>query len=161
MDKPQELVIAAFSDEEAAGEVLKALKKSSKPLDMKVVKSAVLVRDRKGKTTVQQDQDVSTGTGTLFGAAVGGVVGLIGGPAGAVAGAAAGAATGGVTAAVVNLGFSKDEIETIRASLPPGSSALVTLVEDRWVAEMVRQMNRHSDHVWHRVVPEDYAERVR
>ena len=161
MDKPQELIIATFNHEKAAEEAYKALKEWSKSVGIKVIKTAVLVRDQKGKTSVHHDGDVSAGEGTLFGAVVGGVFGLVGGPAGAVAGALAGAATGGVTAAAVNLGFSKDDISAIRASLPPNSSALVTLIEDRWIEDMTRELNRHSDHVWHRPLPEDYDERIR
>ena len=157
MDKPQELLIATFNDEEAANETLKALKTWSKSAEVKVVKSAVLVKDEKGKAHVHQDQDVSAGQGTLFGAVVGGVLGLLGGPGGAVVGAAAGAATGGATAATVNLGFSDEEIKAIRNSLPPSSSALITLVEDKWVEDMQKELTRHSKHVWHRPIAKDYA----
>jgi uncharacterized membrane protein len=158
MPTSEELVIATFNDEDKAEETLKELKKWSKSLDIKFTKTAVVVKDYKGKTTVHQDQDVSAGAGTVFGAVVGALVGLIGGPGGAAVGAAAGAATGGVTAAAVNLGFSKDEIESIRTSLPPRSSALIALVEDHWVDSLTDELNRYSHHVWHRALPEDYYE---
>ncbi len=160
MDAPQELVIATFDTEKAAHEAQKALKSWSKATNMKVINSAVLEKDSKGKTTVHQDQDVSAGTGTVFGALVGGLVGLLGGPGGVVVGAAAGAVTGGATAATVNFGFSNDEISAIRATLPASSSALISVVEDRWAKDMMKELNRHSQHVWHRHLPEDFWEGV-
>jgi uncharacterized membrane protein len=157
MAKPNELVIATFSDERAAREALKALKDWGKSQDIKVVKSAVLEKDKNGKTKVDQDQDVSAGEGTVFGAVVGAVLGMLGGPGGAVVGAAAGAATGGVTAAAVNLGFSDEDLNAIRTSLMPGSSALVTLIEDRYVESMSRELNKRSGRVWHRPIPDNYG----
>ena len=160
MPTTEELVIATFNGEDNAGDTLKELKKWSKSLDIKFTKTAVIVKDYKGKTKVHQDQDVGAGAGTVFGAVVGALVGLFGGPAGAAVGAAAGAATGGVTAAAVNLGFTKDEIESIRASLPPRSSALIAMVEDHWVDSLTDELNRYSHHVWHRALPEEYYEGV-
>jgi len=158
MPTSEELVIATFNGEEDAGDTLKELKKWSKSLDIKFNKTAVIVKDYKGNSKVYQDQDVSPGAGTVFGAVVGALVGLFGGPAGAAVGAAAGAATGGVTAAAVNLGFSDDEIKSIRASLPPRSSALIAMVEDHWTDSLTEELNRYSHHVWHRPLPEDYYE---
>lgn len=160
MDKPQELLIATFNDKKSADEAHKELKKWSHNHDIKVLNAAVIEKDDKGKASIHQDQDVSAGTGTLFGAVVGGVVGLVGGPAGVVAGAAAGAVTGGATAAAVNFGFSDDELKAIRNSLPASSSALVTLVEDRYVEDMTSELNRRSPHVWHRALPADYVRTV-
>lgn len=158
MPTSEELVIATFNGEADAADTLKELKKWSKSLDIKFNKTAVIVKDHKGNTKVHQDQDVSPGAGTVFGAIVGAVVGLIGGPVGAAVGAAAGAVTGGTTAAAVNLGFTDDEIKSIRASLPPRSSAFIALVEDQWVDGLTDELNRYSRHVWHRALPEDHYE---
>jgi uncharacterized membrane protein len=162
MENPKELLIATFATKEAAKEAEKSLKKYSDSRNVKVLKTAVIEKDDKGHTHVHQDQDVSAGEGTVFGAVVGGVVGLLGGPAGVVAGAVAGAATGGTTAAVVNFGFSDDDMKAIKASLAPNSSALVTLVEDKYRQDYMNELNRTSSRVWHRTLPEDYyADRVR
>ncbi len=156
MDKPQELLIATFSDQKAAGEALKSLKKWSKDNHIDVLKAATIKKDEKGKTSVDQDQDVNAGEGSLLGAVVGGVIGLLGGPGGAIVGAAAGAATGGATAAAVNMGFSNEDMDAIRASLPPNSSALITLAEDTWVEDMNKELKSRSGRTWHRPVPDDY-----
>ena len=34
--------------------------------------------------------------------------------------------------------------------------ALVTLIEDRYVTDMTKELNSKSGHVWHRRVPDDY-----
>lgn len=156
MAKLKEILIATFSEEHAAKDVRDALKKWASSHEIKVVNAAVVEKDQKGHTSVHQDQDVRAGQGTVFGAVVGGIIGLLGGPAGVVAGAAAGAATGGVTAATVNFGFSRKDLDDIRANLNPGSSALVTLIEDRWTDDVARELNLHSGHVWHHTLPEDY-----
>jgi uncharacterized membrane protein len=161
MDKPQEVLIATFSGEKSAGEALKALKSWGKSNDIKVIKAAVLTRDSNGKTAVHQDKDVGAGEGSLFGAVSGAVIGLLGGPVGAVVGAAAGAATGGATAAAVNMGFSDDELKAIRNNLTPNSSTLIALVEDRYLADFQKELNRYSNQIWHRAVPEYYLRNVR
>lgn len=155
-DKPQELLIATFSEEHAAKDVRDAMKKWASSNDIKVLNAAVVEKDQKGHTSVHQDQDVRAGQGTVFGAVVGGLVGLIGGPVGVVTGAVAGAATGGVTAATANFGFSRKDLDDIRNSLTPGSSALVTLIEDRYTADVTRELQTHSGHVWHHTLPLDY-----
>src|SRR5262245_33487782 len=101
MPTSEELVIATFNGEGDAGDTLKELKQWSASHKFKLNKTAIVVKDYKGRTTVHQDQDVSPGAGAVFGAVVGAVVGLLGGPIGAAMGAAAGAATGGATAAAV------------------------------------------------------------
>lgn len=156
MDKPQELLVATFDTKEAAEDALKALKKWGKDNKLDVVKAATLKKDEKGHTHVDQDQDVSAGAGTLFGAVTGGLIGLLGGPAGAVVGAAAGAATGGATAAAVNFGFSDEEINAIKTSLRPNSSALITVVEDKYAESVNKELKQRSNRTWRRPVPEDY-----
>lgn len=156
MDKPQELLVATFDNKQAAEEALKALKKWGKDNKLEVVKAATLKKDEKGHTSVDQDQDVSAGAGTLFGAVAGGLIGLLGGPGGAVVGAAAGAATGSMTAAAVNFGFSDEEIKTIKSSLRPNSSALITVVEDKYAESLDKELKQRSGRTWRRTVPEDY-----
>jgi uncharacterized membrane protein len=152
----RELLIATFATKDAAKDAQKSLKKYSDSRNVKVLKSAIIQKDEKGHTHVDQDQDVSAGEGTVFGAVVGGIIGLVGGPVGAVAGAVAGAATGGTTAAAVNFGFSDDDIKAIKASLAPNTSALVTLVEDKYREDYTRELNRTSSRVWHRTLSDDY-----
>jgi uncharacterized membrane protein len=156
MDKPEELLIATFSEEHAAKDVRDLLKKWASSHDIKVVNAAVVEKDQKSHTSVHQDQDVRAGQGTVFGAVVGGLIGLVGGPAGVVAGAAAGAATGGATAATVNFGFSRKDLDEIRNNLTPGSSALVTLIEDRYTEDVTRELKLHSAHIWHNHLPKEY-----
>ncbi len=124
-----ELVVLTSGDAGAAKEARKALKESAKKDGLEVLNVAVLAKDKEGKVSVAESEDVSSRHGALFGAITGGLLGLIGGPAGVVIGAAAGAATGGIAAGKLDMGFSDAYLAKMEENLQPGSSALVVLVE--------------------------------
>jgi uncharacterized membrane protein/sporulation protein YlmC with PRC-barrel domain len=145
-----ELVVFTTAEAGTAKEARKALEASAKAEDLEVLNVAVLVKDKEGKASVAETEDVSSRHGALFGAITGGLLGLIGGPAGVVLGAAAGAATGGIAAGRLDMGFSDAYLAKVGENLQPGSSALVILVEpggaekvsavlDGFSGEVVRQ----------------------
>jgi len=74
------------------------------------------------------------------GAVLGGVIGLIGGPAGVAVGATAGGAAGYLTGNAV--GIPRDKVESMKQSLVPDSSALVVVLDDRWVKDVDRDMRQ-------------------
>ena len=90
----------------------------------------------KGKVRVhdQRSHDAAVG------AVLGGVIGLVGGPAGAAAGAAAGGAVGYLTGEAV--GIPRHEVERMRGSLTPNSSALIVVLDDLWVRDVERDLNQ-------------------
>jgi len=73
-------------------------------------------------------------------AVVGGVIGLVGGPVGVAAGATAGGAIGFLTGEAV--GIPRDKVESMKQSLTPDSSALVVVLNDRWVQDVQRDLNQ-------------------
>jgi uncharacterized membrane protein len=77
--------------------------------------------------------------GALAGAVVGALVGALGGPAGAAVGATAGGGIGFLTGETV--GIPREDINAIKASLTPGSSALVAVVDERWVMDLERSLH--------------------
>jgi uncharacterized membrane protein len=106
---------------------------------------------------VEETEDVGPGRGALFGAITGGLIGLLAGPAGAITGALAGAATGGATAAIVDMGFSNDQLAELRASMPANSSALVSLSEHTWVPKLVEELESRQGKLFrHDVSPDLY-----
>jgi uncharacterized membrane protein len=125
-------VVLTSNDAGTAKEARNALKESAKKEDLEVLNVAVLAKDKEGKVSVAESEDVSSRHGALFGAITGGLLGLIGGPAGVVLGAAAGAATGGIAAGKLDMGFSDAYLAKMEENLQPGSSALVVLVEPAW-----------------------------
>lgn len=131
-----ELVILTSDEAGTAKEARKALKESAKKDGLEVLNIAVLAKDKEGRVSVAESEDINPRHGALFGAVTGGLLGLIGGPAGVVIGAAAGAATGGIAAGKLDMGFSDAYLTKLEENLQPGSSALVVLVEPAWAEKV-------------------------
>jgi uncharacterized membrane protein len=155
MYAPLELIITVYKDPKLARQVLDDLRRSTHDDNFDLKNAAVLVKDANARVHVDETEDVKPGRGALFGAITGGLIGLLAGPAGAVAGALAGAATGGVTAAVVDMGFSDDQLAELKASMPANSSALVALIEHRWVEKLVNQLESRQGKLFrHELAPD-------
>lgn len=135
-----DLIVVTFDDESKAAEALKDLQDLQKDGIVKVQDAAVIVKDEKGKVSVQDTQDVDAKHGALFGAVTGGLIGLFGGAPGALVGATVGAGTGGVAAQLIDLGFSKETLRDLQDSMQPGSSALVAEVEPKWIDRVVKEL---------------------
>ena len=130
----QSLVYATYEGEDTAGQVFKTMKENQKATGEKILSYAVVSKDAKGKVHVRDQRK----TDARIGAILGGVIGVVGGPAGAVAGAAAGGSLGYLTGNEV--GISKENVETMKTSLTPGSSALAVILDDRWVQDVEKSL---------------------
>jgi uncharacterized membrane protein len=144
MNEDVELIVMAFQEEARAREVLKHLQKRQKEHSFKLYNAAVVIKDHEGKASLYEIGDVSGSRGEVLGGIAGGLIGLVGGPAGMLVGAAAGAATGGVTANRIDLGFSKQFLENLKSCLTPGTSAVIVLVEQRWIDALVQELNQYQ-----------------
>jgi len=138
-DVPVQLIVAAFGEEKAAKEALKALNEAKKAGLIKIENAAVLRKDEKGKLHIKETQDMGGGKGAAFGGVAGAAIGLIAGPA-LVVPAAVGALVGGLTAKLRDTGFSNKRLETIGEGLKPGSSAIIAVVEHTWVEKVEAAM---------------------
>jgi uncharacterized membrane protein len=156
-----EIIAAGFDGYQRAEQVLDQLRDMDRKDTLSLLNTVVIRKDPQGKVTSTEDQDVSAGNGAIFGALVGAVVGFLGGPAGAVVGAAAGAITGGVTAAGIDLGFSNDAIDAMKANLRPNSSLIMALVEQEWVEQVSAEISLHHGQVIHQALRNEFAERYR
>ena len=134
-DVPVQLIVAAFKDEDAAKEALKALKEAKKEGLIKIENAAVLRKDEKGKLHIKETHDMGGGKGAVLGGVGGAAIGLIAGPA-LVVPVAVGALVGGLVAKLRDSGFSDQRLETLGEGLQPGSSAIVAVVEHTWVAQV-------------------------
>jgi uncharacterized membrane protein len=135
-----EFAILVFDDESTAAEAFKELQQLQKDGIVKVIDAAVLVKDKGGKVSVKETENVDAKHGALFGAIEGGLIGLFGGAPGVIMGTAAGAVTGGVAADLIDLGFPKEFLRDLQDSLQPGNSALVALVEPVWIDRVVNEL---------------------
>ena len=134
-DIPVELIVAAFGEEKAAKAALKELKAAKRAKLIDIVDAAVIRRDQKDKLHIQETGDLSGGQGAMFGGALGLTLGVLAGPGALVAGAA-GALIGGIASKLRDSGFSNERLKTIGEALKPGTSAIIAIVEHKWVAEL-------------------------
>lgn len=132
---PLQAVVAAFSTEQGASQALKDLRAVDKDL-LKVREAAVLVRNADGELEIRESHHV--GKGAVIGGVAGAVVGLITGPIGWVT--VGGAAVGALAARLRDSGFPDDRLKKIGEGLKPGTSALIAIVEHRWVLEVEQQL---------------------
>jgi uncharacterized membrane protein len=132
---PQTLVYAVYDSETGAKDAFDAMKQTQKEGVIHIDSYAVVSKDEKGKVRVHSTQK----RGALAGTIVGALVGVLGGPAGVAAGAAAGGGLGYLTGATV--GIPREDIQAIKASLQPGTSAIVAVIDERWVADLERSLH--------------------
>lgn len=138
-DVPVQLVVAAFQDEKAADAALKELKTLKRERLIGIQNAAVIRKDEKGKLHIRETADLGGGRGAALGGVAGAAIGLIAGPA-LVVPAAVGALVGGLTAKLKDSGFSDERLETLGEGLTPGSSAIVAVIEHKWVDEIQKEL---------------------
>lgn len=137
-DVPLDLYIAAYSDESAAHQDWDGLKQLAKDKVITIDGLVLVSRDLDGKIHVK-DNAHEAGLGAAIGAVGGALVGLIFPPtilAAAVVGGGIGAGAGGIAELIQHRGV-KADLEDV---LVPGSSGIVALFEERWVAEVEKAL---------------------
>jgi uncharacterized membrane protein len=134
--KSETLIYAVYDGQDKATEVFKSMKSAQGSTGERIEAYAVVSKDLKGNVKIRDQRRRDAGVGAV----VGGVIGLLGGPAGVAAGAAAGGAAGYLTGNAV--GISRDDVESMKQSLVPDSSALVVVLEDKWVQDVQRGMQQ-------------------
>lgn len=147
-DAPVEVFVAAFEDEHKAGEALKDFRAMDREGSIDLIDAVVVVRDAEGKVTFEETADPSGKKWAKRGAIAGGLVGLIFPPS-IVAGAVVGGAGGGIWGKIRDKGFKDEDLKAIGESLPPGTSAIIAIAEDRVVQRLesglegYRKISRH------------------
>lgn len=154
-DVPVQLVIAAFQDEKGADQALKDLKLAQWEGVIGIKDAAVLRRDEKDKLHVKETGDWGGGKGGVVGAILGGAIGLLAGPVILIG--AAGALVGGLAAKLRDSGFSNERLDTIGGALNPGTSAIVAVIEHKWVAEYEKMVAEAGADVMTQAISDDIA----
>jgi uncharacterized membrane protein len=130
------LVYAVYDGENTAGNVFKTMQSAQWSTGERIEAYAIVSKDLKGKVRVRDQRKTDAGVG----AAVGALIGVLGGPIGVAFGATTGGAVGYLTGDSV--GIPKDRIDNMKQSLTPNSSALVVVLNDRWVNDVQRDMDQ-------------------
>ena len=137
-DVPLDLYIAGYGDPESAKADFDLLKKAQRE-GIVMIDGAILVsRDADGSMHVKETGDHDVLKGTTVGVAGGLVLGLFAPPllGAMVVGGVIGGLAGKLAKHHEEKGIQKD----IEDAVPPGTSAVVAVFEEIWVAEVERQL---------------------
>jgi len=127
-------VVGAFTNEDAAQQAYKELKKKD---NAEWLKDAALVWRDGDKVKIKEAKDMGAGKGAVIGGLVGAAVGLIAGPVGWVA--LIGAAAAGLGAGLHDDGIENQRLKNLGRGLASGAAALLLAVDekDKEMAEQV------------------------
>jgi uncharacterized membrane protein len=134
--RPETLVYAVYNGQNTAGEVFKTMQSGQRATGERIEAYAVVSKDLKGKVRVRDQRK----TGAGVGAAIGGLIGVLGGPVGVAVGASSGGAVGYLTGNAV--GIPQERVDSMKQSLTPDSSALIVVLDDRWVQDVERSLDQ-------------------
>jgi uncharacterized membrane protein len=156
-DVPLDLYIAAYDDEGAAKADWDAVKALARD-DVIKVKGMVLVsRDADDGKIHVKDNAHDVGKGAAIGAVGGLIVGLIFPPS-LLASAVVGAGLGGGAGAILEHGYKREIKADVEDALPPGSSGIVAIFEETWVAEVEKALEKSEKVTKHKVDPNSVDE---
>ncbi len=113
------LVYAVYHGEHTAGDVLAYLRKTQRAAGERIESYAVVSKSLDGKLTLDEHP-------TPRGSAVELLVATLGEPSRELSGAAG--------------GVSPELVDSAQASLTPGSSAVIAVMDDRWVRDLQRDL---------------------
>ena len=131
-----EVFVAAYADEGGARRALHTLEEMDKSGSIEIIDAAVIAKDMEGKVSVVETAELTPKKGAGKGAIVGAVLGVIFPPS-IIAGAVLGGAIGALVGKFTDKGlFDNTELKEAAEDLPEGSSAIVAVVEDKWVQQM-------------------------
>lgn len=133
-------VVALFDDVTSAKKAYGDLRDLAREGFFQIESAAYLEKTDRSKIKVHEYKDWRGGQGALAGGTAGLVIGLIGGAVLLPVGV--GALIGGIMAKVHDTGFNDKNLGKLADSLPPGTSALVAIVEDDYTVEVEDEMKK-------------------
>jgi uncharacterized membrane protein len=155
-DAPVQLIIAAFQDETGASAALEQLKQAKKEKLVGIKDAAVLRKDVQGKLHVNEIGDMTGTRGGVTGGVVGAALGVLTGGA-VLAAAGIGALAGGLAAKLRDSGFNDQKLKKFGEGLKPGSSAIIAVIEHKWVAELEEDLQKAGAEILEEAISADIA----
>ena len=129
-----EVFVATYDTENGAAAASKAFQAAQRDGAIDLIDAAVIVHTADDKVKIEETADPSGKKWAKRGAIAGGVVGLIFPPS-IIVSAAVGGGAGGIWGKIRDKGFKDEDLKQIGNSLPPGSSAIIAVAEDRMVEQ--------------------------
>ena len=151
-----ELFVAMYGTEEGAGSALKDFQEAERAGSINLIDAAVIIRTAEDKVKFEETADPSSKKWAKRGAIVGGIVGLIFPPS-IIASAVVGGGAGALWGKVRDKGFKDEDLKEIGDSLPPGSSAIIAIAEDRMIEQLERGLAGYERIARHAVSAEGAA----
>jgi uncharacterized membrane protein len=154
------MAIAVFQGTHTANEVLASLKLLNHK-DLEVLGIAVLENTADGQMEIKATEvDSDTIMSSVIGATLGAVVGSILGPVTAVLGAASGGAIGAMTSPAPATELIEKLLEQQSYDVAPEHSALIVLIEPKWLNQTVNILQKYTDRVSQKTVPSETVNRL-
>jgi uncharacterized membrane protein len=145
-----ELFVAAYGTEDGAHAALKDFQSAHRSGAIDLIDAAVIVHSADDKVKFEETADPSGKKWAKRGAIAGGIVGLIFPPS-IIVSAAVGGGAGGLWGKIRDKGFKDDDLREIGENLPPGSSAIIAIAEDRMVEQLERGLEGYRKIARHAV----------
>jgi uncharacterized membrane protein len=143
-----EMLVAVFDTEDAAGKGLHALKELHQEGGISLYAWALIIKNRDGGISVkQQGGDLLVGTG--LGLLMGGIVGILGGPAGAAVGGAIGSYVG-LLADWARHGIDLQFLDDVGKTLAARKVAVLAEIEESWVSPVELRLKEQGGTVFRR-----------
>jgi uncharacterized membrane protein len=144
-----ELMVWVFQGKDQAKNASREVQELCKQYAIELLNATVIEKSSKGEVEIHEAKKVPSKRKVALGIALGGLAGLVVGPIALVAGAIAGGAAGKKSAKKIEVGFSEQKLRKLNDSLVPGGSALVLLVEHRWLHTLQLELSDNGGELIH------------
>ncbi|ANJ28272.1 DUF1269 domain-containing protein [Agromyces aureus] len=148
------LYVATYDDAATATDDYRLLKDAQSADDLEVVSSVVLRRSDDGRVTVDEHGTGQVAAGAWIGGAAGLVVGLFSPPL--LAATAIGAGIGAISGKLAKKHDEKKVGLDLEQYLPSGSSAIVAVIDDRYLDRIDKALGQTSKKVDKAIDRDDY-----
>jgi len=151
-----ELIVAAFGDEHGAENTLKTWEGEKKERSFGIYDSAVIRRDADNVLHIRETAKGGAGKNAAVGALIGGAIGLLF-PPGVLAPGLIGSTVTGLADRLKENGFSDEGIKELGATIKPGTSAIIAVVDQRSADDLERWLEIYSTKVVRQLITADMA----
>ncbi len=156
-DKPIVVMVAVYTTEIDGDLTLATLNQWEKDGKIEVIDAAVMVRDgTSGSFEIKKPGEPSAKRGAKRGAIAGGLLSVIFPPS-ILALGAAGAVAGAVVGHFRDHGLDTDVLKKIGDRVPRGGSAIVAVIEKRWVDQFAKVVKGYGELTSYSLDPEAAA----
>lgn len=155
---PVLVVVAAFANQHGADDALQDLEQAQRHGRIGIHEAAVVERDEQGCLYIENTRRHGIGRGAVIGGVAGAIAGLVTGPVGwSIRG---GALVGALASRLRDSGFSIDRLERVGDTLEPGTSALVVVIDHRWLTGVADLLTDRTSELVTEIIQADIANQL-